>query len=52
MTLDELNKDYFAIMQQDAEHRYEEEHDDYAPEHEDFDDRALKDGEEFFWQSE
>lgn len=47
MTLDELKKDYFATMQQDAEHSYEDEHGDYAPEPEGFDDRALKDGEEF-----
>ena len=45
--MDELMKDYFATMEQDAEMRYADDHDEDAPEVAGIDDRARADGEKF-----
>lgn len=47
MELEELERDYFATLQEDAEKHYEEEQGEYAPEVEGVDERALKDGRAF-----
>lgn len=47
MTIDELEKDYFATMLRDAEGRYADEHGEDAPATEGFDERAKEDGNRF-----
>lgn len=47
MTIDELEKDYFATMLHDAEGRYADEHGEDAPATEGFDERAKEDGNRF-----